>query len=79
MRNFFSLDFFLEQKGYKCYNPITQKLRVSRDVVFDEMSNWYSAKKASRADFDDHVVVENARQVSQVLSKPSASHQVVNL
>ena len=25
-----------EQKGYKCYNPLTKQARVSRDVVFDE-------------------------------------------
>ncbi|MCO5589071.1 hypothetical protein L7F22_043036 [Adiantum nelumboides] len=30
-----------EQKGYKCYSPVTHQVRVSRDVVFDEMSNLY--------------------------------------
>ena len=67
------IGYYLEQKGYKCYNLVTQKLRVSRDVVFDEMSSWYSAKKPLEADLDDHVVVESARQDSQVLSGPSAS------
>ena len=37
------IGYSLEQKGYKCYNPLTQKLQVSKDVVFDEMANWYSA------------------------------------
>ena len=67
------IGYSLEQKGYRCYNPVTRKLRVSRDVVFDEMSSWYSAEKASEADLDDHVVVESARQESQVLSGPSES------
>jgi hypothetical protein len=33
--------YSLEQKGYKCFNPSTQKLQVNKDVVFDEMVNWY--------------------------------------
>ena len=36
--------YFLEQKGYKCYNPITHQVRVSTDVVFDEMESWYVEK-----------------------------------
>ena len=30
-----------EQKGYKCYNPRTKEVRVSRYVVFDELASWY--------------------------------------
>ena len=29
----------LEQKGYHCYNLVTHQIRVSRDVVFDELSS----------------------------------------
>ena len=29
--------YSLEQKGYKCYNPITCQVIVSRDIVFDEL------------------------------------------
>ena len=32
--------YSLEQKGYKCYNPSTRNVRVSRDVIFDESASW---------------------------------------
>jgi hypothetical protein len=35
-----------EQKGYRCFNPSTLMLQVSRDVVFDEIASWYSPLKA---------------------------------
>ena len=34
-----------EQKGYKCYNPRTKQVRVSRDVVFDESAVRNSTKQ----------------------------------
>jgi hypothetical protein len=37
--------YSLKQKGYRCFNPSTWKLQVSRNVVFDEMVSWYSPLK----------------------------------
>ena len=31
-----------EHKGYKCYKPQTKKVWVSRDVIFDKSTSWYS-------------------------------------
>jgi hypothetical protein len=53
--------YSLEEKGYKCYNPVTREMRVSKDVVFDEMNNWYANVKDSiGVDAHEHVVANNA-------------------
>jgi hypothetical protein len=68
------IGYSLEQKGYRCYNPVTSKMRVSRDVVFDEMNSWYAdVKDTIGADADEHVVTKNAGQQSQTLSGPRES------
>lgn len=71
------IGYSLEQKGYKSYNPITHKLRVSRDVIFDEMASWYAdAKQLIGADVKCNVVTENAGPSSQVLSGPQGSPSI---
>ena len=56
----YSLGTLLSKKGYKCYNLVTRKVRVSKDVVFDEMESWYAdAKHDIGADVKDNVVIEN--------------------
>ncbi len=68
------IGYSLEQKGYKCYNPVTCQLRVSRDVVFDEMASWYAdVKHDIGADVKENVVTEKAGPSSQVLSGPQGS------
>ena len=37
-----------EQKHYKCYNPLTKQVRVSRDVMFDESASWYLLSTPTR-------------------------------
>ena len=67
------IGYSLEQKGYRCYNPATHKLRVSRDVVFDEMSNWYALETVIGADVSESVVAQDVSQQSQTLSGPGES------
>ncbi|MCO5613510.1 hypothetical protein L7F22_067787 [Adiantum nelumboides] len=63
----------VEQKGYKCYNPVTRQVRVSRDVVFDEMATWYANVKDDIGADVNKSVVENSDAQSQVLSGPQGS------
>jgi hypothetical protein len=39
------IGYSLEQKGYRCFNPSTWKLQVSKDVVSNKMVNWYPPLK----------------------------------
>lgn len=43
------------KKGWKCMDPTTKKFVTSRDVVFDEVSSWYSAPNTiiKNVDLDD--------------------------
>ena len=63
-----------KHKGYKCYNPVTRQVRVSRYVVFDELKSWYSdANDGIGADVKESVGAENAGSQSQNLSRPKGS------
>ncbi|KAK2972283.1 hypothetical protein RJ640_014341 [Escallonia rubra] len=37
---FIFIGYSQESKGYKLYNPVDKKMKVSRDVTFDEKSSW---------------------------------------
>ena len=40
---------------YKCYNPRSKKLRVSRGVIFVESTSWYSLSSTTLEDFESIV------------------------
>ena len=44
--------YSLEQKGYKCFNPVTRQSQVSRDVVFDEVASWYGPTSVTPVVFE---------------------------
>ncbi|MCO5608526.1 hypothetical protein L7F22_062737 [Adiantum nelumboides] len=67
------IGYFVEQKGYKCYNYITRRVRVSRDVVFAKMATWYVDVKDDIGTDVNKSVAENSDVQSQVLSGPQGS------
>ncbi|MCO5550338.1 hypothetical protein L7F22_003822 [Adiantum nelumboides] len=72
------IGYSVEHKGYKCYNPVTRQVRVSRDVVYDEIATWYTDVKDDLGADVNKSVAENSDLQSQVLSgsqgSPASSH-----
>jgi hypothetical protein len=65
------IGYSFKQKGYRCFNPSTRKLQVSRDVVFDEMVSWYSPVKVVKdGEARNGDVSSNVEQESQLISGP---------
>jgi hypothetical protein len=68
------IGYSLEQKGYRCFNPSTRKLQVSRDVMFDEIVSWYSPLKiVEDGEARNGDVSSNVKQKSQLISGPQES------
>jgi hypothetical protein len=68
------IGYSLEQKGYRCFNPSTRKLQVSRNVVFDEMVSWYPPLKiVEDGEVRNCDVPSNVEQESQLISGPQKS------
>jgi len=41
-----------QRKGWKCCDPLIGKCYISRNVVFDEASSWWSSEKETLPDSD---------------------------
>jgi hypothetical protein len=73
-KKYIFIGYSLEQNGYRCFNPSTRKLQVSRNVVFDEMVNWYPPMKiAEDGEARNGDVSSNVEQESQLISGPQES------
>ncbi|MCO5579765.1 hypothetical protein L7F22_033625 [Adiantum nelumboides] len=55
------LGYLVEKKGYKCYDPMTRQVYVSRDVKFCEHEPWYKPKSLTIK--DEYEEQENVRRV----------------
>ncbi|GKV09292.1 hypothetical protein SLEP1_g20816 [Rubroshorea leprosula] len=67
-----------ETKGYRFYDPITKKLLISHDVIFDEKNSWNWNEKKSPGSVvvdgileDDPVMTEGEMGESQISSTPN--------
>ncbi|GKU96667.1 hypothetical protein SLEP1_g9878 [Rubroshorea leprosula] len=54
-----------ETKGYRFYNPITKKLLISRDVIFDENNSWNWNEKKSPG----FVLVDGILEVDPIMTE----------
>ena len=59
---YFHWVFIWSKKCIAVNNPITCKIRVSRDVVFDELSSWYGTQKFMHVDVEKEEVQEKGQQ-----------------
>ena len=72
------IGYLFEKKAYKCFNPLTRVVRVSRDVIFDESTSWYKPdstpsdplKEELNANSDD-----NIRSNPLLKDNPSSTEQ----
>jgi len=63
-----------DKKAYKCYNPNTRQVVISRDVVFDELASWYKDKVDVMVDdIDSDIHVNFPNEVSTSLTGPTGS------
>uniref|UniRef100_A0A2N9I8J5 Reverse transcriptase Ty1/copia-type domain-containing protein n=1 Tax=Fagus sylvatica TaxID=28930 RepID=A0A2N9I8J5_FAGSY len=72
------LGYGLEEKGYRCYDPVAKRLRVSRHVVFWEHKMFYSLPLFSAADptFDESpLTAPAANPVNTTAPEPRRSHR----
>nr|GMD05942.1 Retrovirus-related Pol polyprotein from transposon TNT 1-94 [Ipomoea batatas] len=63
MKNVFFLGYSLQSKAYRLYNPISGKIIISRDVLFNESASWsWSSDKTGKT-----IPFIDVREVSSVV------------
>ncbi|MCO5575913.1 hypothetical protein L7F22_029720 [Adiantum nelumboides] len=67
------LGYPIEKKEYKCYDPMTRQVYVSRDVIFCEHEPWYKPKPVMIED-----EYEEKKNVRHVVEEPGPSTRTIS-
>ena len=68
-----------ESKACKLINPITKKIIISRDVIFDEKSTWnWNGQQPTQVMFDSDSEEENQQLLQQQISVAPTSSNVAS-
>ena len=61
------IGYLCAKKAYKCFNPSTRAVRISRDIVFDELASWYKPDATPSDPIDEEL---NANSDDDIQSNP---------
>lgn len=64
-----------EREGWRCCDPITCRCHISRNIVFDEATSWWSPQRATvpnSKDIEEKMQERLGKQVERELSDPAA-------
>ncbi|KAJ8642637.1 hypothetical protein MRB53_004385 [Persea americana] len=65
-----------ERKGWRCVDPVTGRIHVSRNVVFDEGSSWWSSDHTTLPDGRELEIELQRKMNSDVMLEPVSEELV---
>ncbi|KAJ8632618.1 hypothetical protein MRB53_025954 [Persea americana] len=65
-----------ERKGWRCVDPVTGCIHVSRNVVFDEASSWWSSDHTTLPDSKELEIELQRKMNSDVMLEPVSEELV---
>ena len=65
-----------ERKGWRCVDPVTGRIHVSRNVVFDDASCWWSSDHTTLPDSKELVIELQRKMNSDVMLEPISEELV---
>ncbi|KAJ0919535.1 putative RNA-directed DNA polymerase [Helianthus annuus] len=60
-------------KGYKLFNPLTNKITISKDVIFDENKRWVINNESTETPY--MIIEDNAGSTSQSINDQDSSDE----